>query len=309
MFKKSVLTALILLILMAGTVFAEPDSLWVGQLYAYQVNDSIFKVPLFYSNDNPLRSLGFPVMFVSSGGPIIPDSVTLAGRTYGTNMFDLFLDFTSGTYGGNPDSTCIGLISFTSEIPAGDGVIAELWFTGGQVGDMMSFLPIPNYPPACAIGSSPTDPDGGPVHAPTAVVILEGGTEIVCQSSITGMATHVVSFPVYVNGSDGPFTLEIISFDGPNPWEHEPSLNGDNPWNFTWLPGFNDVGQFEAVLRATNSNNETTDKVITINIEALEVDPCDVARGDLNCDGVVDIADLVFMVDWMFSGGPAPYCK
>ncbi|MCK4373361.1 MAG: hypothetical protein KAW61_09440, partial [candidate division Zixibacteria bacterium] len=281
MVKKTLLTVLILLILVAGTALAEPDSLWIGQQYAFYVGDGVFKVPLYYSNDNPLNSLGFPFVFISSGDPIIPDSVTRADRTYGTTMFTLFLGFSSGDYGGNPDSTCVGLISFSDQLPAGDGVIAEFWFSGGQVGDMMSFLPIPNYPPGCTIGSNPTDPDGGPVHAPTAVVIVQGGTEIVCQSSISGMATHVVSFPVYVNGSDGPFTLEIISFDGPNPWEHEPSLNGDNPWNFTWLPGFNDVGQFEAVLRATNSNNETTDKVITINIEALEVDPCDVARGDL----------------------------
>ncbi|MDH4035270.1 MAG: PKD domain-containing protein, partial [candidate division Zixibacteria bacterium] len=28
--------------------------------------------------------------------------------------------------------------------------------------------------------------------------------------------------------------------------------------------------------------------------------------GDVDCSGAVDIADLVYMVDWMFSGGPAP---
>jgi len=31
-------------------------------------------------------------------------------------------------------------------------------------------------------------------------------------------------------------------------------------------------------------------------------------RGDLNHDGVIDIADLVYMVDWMFAGGPPPPC-
>ncbi len=309
MVKKTLLTALILLILVTGTVLAEPDSLWIGQLYAYQVNDSTLKVPLFYSNDNPLNSLGFPFMFISSGDPIIPDSITRADRTYGSNMFDLFLGFSSGDYGGNPDSTCAGLISLTAEIPAGDGVIAELWFSGGQVGDMISFLPIPNYPPGCAIGSSPYDPDGGPVHAPTAVVIMEGGTEIVCQSSITGMATHVITFDIQVMGVAQPFDLEIVSLTGPAPYDNEPNLSGSNPWTFYWVPGFSDVGEYTLVLRATDGDSETVDKEVLIDVGELEVDPCDVARGDLNCDGIVDIADLVFMVDWMFSGGPPPYCK
>ena len=28
--------------------------------------------------------------------------------------------------------------------------------------------------------------------------------------------------------------------------------------------------------------------------------------GDMNCDGNIDIADLVYLVDYMFNGGPAP---
>jgi hypothetical protein len=231
MVKKTLLTVLILLILVAGTALAEPDSLWIGQQYALYVGDGVFKVPLYYSNDNPLNSLGFPFVFISSGDPIIPDSVTRADRTYGTTMFTLFLGFSSGDYGGNPDSTCVGLISFSDQLPAGDGVIAEFWFSGGQVGDMISFLPIPNYPPSCVLSANPPDPDGGPVHAPAAVVILEGGTEIVCQSSIAGMATHVITFDIHVVGVAQPFSLGILSFDGPA-HGNEPSLTGDNPWTF-----------------------------------------------------------------------------
>lgn len=130
----------------------------------------MFKVPLYYSNDSPFNSLGFPFLFVSSGGPIMPDSITHAGRTYGIDIFQLFLGFSSGDFGGNPDSVCVGLISFYGEIPPGEGIIADFWFSGGQVGDLLSFVPIELYPPGCGIG--PEGPSGPPVHVVTHVSIV-----------------------------------------------------------------------------------------------------------------------------------------
>jgi hypothetical protein len=35
---------------------------------------------------------------------------------------------------------------------------------------------------------------------------------------------------------------------------------------------------------------------------------CCELRGDINHDGVIDISDLVYLVDWMFTGGPPPPC-
>lgn len=308
MSKALILGLMVVVICLAGSVSAEPDSLWVGQLNAYYVGNTVFKVPLFYSHDQPLISLAFPMMFVSTGGPIIPDSVTHAGRTYGMEIFQLFFGFSSGDHGVNPDSTCVGLVSLLGELPPGDGIIADLWFSGGQMGDMISFIPIETYGPSCNIDSYPQDPDGGPIHVVTHVMIVPGGTEIICLSSVTGQATHAISFTANVIGTASPFSLEVLSFDGPA-HDNEPWLSGDNPWTVTWQTGFNDLGEFDLVLRATDSDGGTVDKSVTITVEELVVDPCDVARGDLNCDGIIDIGDLVFMVDWMFMSGPSPYCK
>jgi len=308
--KKCLIAALALFLILAVSVAAdEPDSLWIGHLYAYHVTGDVFKVPLYYSNDGVLTALGFPLKFISTGGPIYPDSLTRAGRTFGTNLFNLFFGFSSGEFGGNPDSACVGMIGFDGDVPPGDGVIADCWFSGAQVGDLISFLPAETYPPACTPGANPGNPPGEFVFVPTALVVAEGVTEIVCQTAVEGMATHTVSFPIFIYGSNGPFSLEIVSFEGPEPPQFGPTLSGSDPWNFVWVPGFNDVGEYTLTLRATDGLDETVDAVVTIDVAPLNIDPCDVARGDLNCDGKVDIADLIFMVDWMFTDGPAPYCK
>ena len=307
MIKHTVLAIILLSLWLSGSATAEPDSLWIGPQEAYYAGNSVFKVPLYYSNNNPMQSFNFPFMFVSSGGPIVPDSITRADRTYGMDIFQIFCGFSYGGDGGNPDSTCAGLISLHGEIPPGDGVVAEFWFSGGQVGDIISFVPIEFYPPGCVIDAYPQNQDGI-VHAFTNIIIVPGGTEIVCPSNVSGQATHPVSFSIYVLGTASPFNLEILSFEGPD-HDNEPSLSGNNPWSFNWVPGFNDLGEYTLVLRATDADSETIDKTVTITVTELQVDPCDVARGDLNCDGKIDIADLIFMVDWMFMSGPAPYCK
>ena len=35
---------------------------------------------------------------------------------------------------------------------------------------------------------------------------------------------------------------------------------------------------------------------------------CCVMRGDVNSDGTLDVADIVYKVDWLFKGGPPPPC-
>lgn len=36
--------------------------------------------------------------------------------------------------------------------------------------------------------------------------------------------------------------------------------------------------------------------------------PCPVEAGDVNCDGLVDLGDAIFLLNYLFKGGPAPTC-
>ncbi|MGB2769551.1 MAG: dockerin type I repeat-containing protein, partial [Candidatus Zixiibacteriota bacterium] len=36
--------------------------------------------------------------------------------------------------------------------------------------------------------------------------------------------------------------------------------------------------------------------------------PDPLAAGDVNCDGIVDLGDVVYLVNYLFRGGPPPGC-
>ncbi len=38
------------------------------------------------------------------------------------------------------------------------------------------------------------------------------------------------------------------------------------------------------------------------------IDPCPMEAGDVNCDGVVDLGDIVFLINYLYKGGPPPTC-
>ena len=50
--------------------------------------------------------------------------------------------------------------------------------------------------------------------------------------------------------------------------------------------------------------------LIILAVFVLPAFPCciDPIRGDVNYDGGLDISDLVYLVEWMFVGGPEPPC-
>jgi hypothetical protein len=37
-------------------------------------------------------------------------------------------------------------------------------------------------------------------------------------------------------------------------------------------------------------------------------EPCPVESGDVNCDGIVNVGDIVFLVSYLYRGGPPPAC-
>jgi len=77
----------------------------------------------------------------------------------------------------------------------------------------------------------------------------------------------------------------------------------------TTVAGNNPVDLCSAAIRA--SNGGVKDAPISFTILDIQVETgCCVIRGDIDRSGIppVDIADLVYLVDFMFNAGPVPFC-
>jgi hypothetical protein len=312
MSKKTSLMAMIAVVgLAVGASATVQDTVQIGYHTAYYMGNSTIRIPVHLYNDNqPLGGLAISFLYYCTGGPIVPDSITRAGRTAGTNIFDLYFDFAhvQGDSVTNPDSICAGFVSLQNKLPAGSGGIANMWFSGAEIGDLISFVPLPQVGP-CQTDMEPYEPDGGLVFNSTHLVVTENALEISCGTSFTVSATHLLTFPVYVYSTAEPATLVIEDFYGPNMQFPVPTLSGSDPWQFRWQPAFQNQGEYTLVLRATDAASATTTETVTINVTPVTVDPCEVVRGDLNCDGIIDITDLLFLVDYMFNGGPPSDCQ
>ncbi len=304
--NAAVLAVLIVAGMAAGTV---PDTLRIGQDYAYSVSEGIFKVPVYIFNDNSdLDAIAFPMRYTCTGGLVVPDSVTRAGRTLGTNIFNLLM--TAGGGGEtNPDTLCLGLISVGQGLPPGQGIVADIWFSGeGAPGDLVSFTPVDFAPPACEPASQPPDPDGGPVVGISHLMIVSNVLQILCDNAISIPALSDLAFDVSIYGGSPPWDLFIVDFQGPGEPATQPYVSGNGPWEVRWRPGSNDTGQWSLTLGVWDSEGLYTEKQVTVNVTPGPQDPCDIVRGDLTCDGAADIEDLVAMVSWMYGGGPPPDC-
>lgn len=309
--RTFLLTAIFTIMLLSSGFTTVPDTARIGDQTAYYMGDGVIRIPVFFFNDNgPVNGLGLSFLFITTGDPIFPDSLTRAGRTAGTNIFDMFFDLgTAGSpWGGNPDSVCTGMISMHEPLPSGEGTIADLWFSGAAPGDLISFQMVPVVM-TCNTDMSPPDPDGGLIFPVTLLTVSEADLLISCGTSHEIAATTLLQFPVTVYGNNLPISLEIENFYGPSSQFPTPSLSGNSPWTFSWQPAFQNTGTYTAVLHAEDALGNESHVTVSINVTEIESDPCAVVRGDLNCDGFVDITDLLFLVEYMFGGGPPSGCN
>ncbi len=101
---------------------------------------------------------------------------------------------------------------------------------------------------------------------------------------------------IVIIAANEAFTAEIVSGDLPTGWELDPASG--IIFGSTW-----ETGEFTFTVLATDALEPgyVDSKEYTISVTDMGYSP-----GDANLDGSVDIGDAVYLINYIFKGGPAP---
>jgi hypothetical protein len=205
---------------------------------------------------------------------------------------------------GNPTYGCI---------PAGNGIAAYAWFTGGSFGDIIHISPLPNGTYGGQTGSCVFDTvNAVSCSAPnnhqhysflsTALVIAPVPLEVTCADFVNTLSALPLDLPVTLSGYGAPYTLSVLEFTGPDGPVEFPSVIGTNPFHVVWVPPLKSAGTYHLMLWGRDVTGQGTEKIVTIQVTDSAI------QGDVNCDNNVDLIDLAKLVAYLTGFGPAPVC-
>lgn len=81
--------------------------------------------------------------------------------------------------------------------------------------------------------------------------------------------------------------------------------NGNGSGTLTWIPGFADIGVHQVLFVASDGILADSQAVA---ITVIDTAGCCVLRGDANHNGESNVADLTYLVGYLFRGGALPPC-
>jgi hypothetical protein len=115
---------------------------------------------------------------------------------------------------------------------------------------------------------------------------------------VSGLSVTEVAIDSIVNAATG---VHIAT-------DSLPTVIGTNPSQTVWTPNTLQFGIWHAYFRVIDALSHSLSVDIKLTVNQLPAN-CDIVRGDLNCDGLITIGDAVYIVNYLFGGGPAPGCK
>ncbi len=288
-----------------------PDTLWIGKdggLGLFGGTSFVISISVF--NDEPLTAIAIPISIeeISAFGRL--DSITYTGtRLEDPSIFDLRVFDTTGIDSTSPDSTQISFITTTgSDLPAGDGKVCDLWFSGGPLGGtvkidtitwklgqelMFVIRPSLGFAPVFQGGIILLKPTAPSLNLPFGPLIVDAGDTLVFQVSATGNQPISITLDSLKDVFDvGRAAFAIPSFGG-------------NPDTFDWKTDCVDAGLWRAKFTATDNNSQSSSGYVDIYVKFIP-ENCNFFRMDANCDRSVKLNDVIFIINYIFKNGPKP---
>jgi hypothetical protein len=317
--RHKILIALAIVLIAGAMAWGQdsgiPDTVYYGaDGYAYGYPGGIVNIPIYFFTDVQLNGVQVGMEYGMDGYPLVFDS---CGEFNTIFMEDNYLDLTGlicqqSTDGVNPDTMLSGGAAIFKPLPAGRYRFANIWFTGANVGDQIT-VDSAWAPPA---GDFIFAPKQGSAYKPEFVGgilnVIAGPPEIVTilPDSVYGDAASLITFAVEAQATYPPvgITLDsVINTGTGEPLPYMPATSGVNPLTVEWTPTYDEYGVWRFWFTATDATDGSLPFSVLVTVNFVPP-PCDVLRGDPNCDDIINVTDVVFLIQYIFNQGPEPGC-
>lgn len=307
--KYSFLFGVILFLAICNFAFAQdpgnPDTVRVGTATATAFGQQVLINVTAY-NDEPVTGMIIPLKF--SGQCLIPDSVSFKGtRVESAGLKPIDID-TSG------QQIVFGAIFFSGFLPPGDGLIGKLFFTvkSGVAPETVVIDTFVNETQYLSFTDTSTNPKEilpqfkpGAVHCNVPPIPVPHNPVLTVPGPKEVFGGQTLNFSVTATDVDTQNTLTITK-TGVGTFNFTPKKSPATGF-FSWSPTNADtLGSPYTVTFIVNDGTGLEDTgEVEITVKPFIIPPSGL-EGDLNGDGKVDLADIIYYSNFMFKNGPPP---
>lgn len=292
-----------------------PDTLYYGdhgQAYGYP--GGVFRIPIYVSSDEPLCAVTHGMEYNLQTSGIVFDSISKFGSIFmqGPYFQLAMLTSTESIDGMPPDTVGFTALCLSNLTPAGRYKLCDVFFHGANLGDVVT-VDSAAFAPGYDVGFWANVGDlfmPQFVTQPLSIVPAPADMSVTTPLTAAGDAGTQIQFDVAVTGAFPPVNIVLDSL-----CEQAtdsclmilPPTFGSNPVTTVWTPTYFQDGVWIAYFTATDSQMNTLPIEVTVTVNWVQAS-CEILRGDSNCDGVVNIADAVAIILYIFAGGAPPGC-
>ena len=298
--KLIFLVLLVLLLLPPGksVVLADdpgnPDTCRVGSVDIIPPGQQVV-IPVTVYNDEELGGLAIPLVFGHASYDIVCDSISFDGtRSVGADLLGAKID--TANY-----RLIFYMIYYSTNLPPGDGIVANLFFTTGPNWDTTLCVQVDStfFPPTSRLEFTPRA-SGQALYPrlikgclsigfpPAPSLIQPGDQGYTCSpdtfkfrwSKTSSNLSYVLQY-----AQDADFTTGVVTVGPFTDTSYSASLS--------W-------GTYYWHVKSINlCGNESAYQGSPFSINVFKI-------GDASGDGTVDVSDVIYLINYLYQSGPVP---